>query len=590
MTFTKWAFAIVAFLGPAFGFTQATDYILNGDFEQGSEPHLWAQFDNVSNWTSETNDYMGTFVHSPDYFSTPFNIDQADPAGGNSVGRSALSIGAKSGVRYVGLGSFELIQQQYVSSLVIGRWYSVSMYVKLAYGDHSDWNNTSELRVMLSKSRIHYSSNQYCSVPYTEYAGNPLQSIRDVGSIVLNASNYPESGEWKRVSFNFLATDDIYEYDWISIDNRQINPTPNGGDAQWCYTDFLYIDNVSMRSADYCNSPCAPELGTLEYGLYHPYDGPFYPYELDHLCVVNSGDSWTIYVKNALGIDFRVLTGSTGSEQVLYEKYIYNVNGLKDPGFDDYEYVWWGVLEDGSQLPQDTYVYDLILWNCNPGDTRVFTHEFLNYVPTNNTPGIGPTPPRDFDLTDCCVEHKYYQNVTLSGNLRSDVNDFITAGSNVTSGAQGDVVVTSGSTVRFHAGNSINLEPGFLVQAGAVYTGTISDCVYGNVEMRKIPAPTYEYSKRGTGSSVAKDSSGVYIYPNPASDLSGEVVTLQSLGKDGLTRCAIYGLDGSALSVFQLNGTNGQISVGNLASGSYVFEISMVSGRVNYLHFVKVKN
>lgn len=51
----------------------------------------------------------------------------------------------------------------------------------------------------------------------------------------------------------------------------------------------------------------------------------------------------------------------------------------------------------------------------------------------------------------------------------------------MTGGSSGPVLVSAGANVLFHAGNVINLEPGFSVASGGVFAAVISNCIYGDL-------------------------------------------------------------------------------------------------------------
>lgn len=501
---------------------QDHEHLDNGGFESGDEPHKWAQFGRCHDWESE-NYFNGSFsVHSPDYFSVPFNVNIGE-AEGDAQGIPPHGDPASDGVRYVGLGTYELIQQEY-GELDIGDWYSVSMDVRLHFDNWSTWNNTSELRVMLARQRIRYQNDEYCGEGYVDYAPGIFgsQDIKVIGSRVLSADDFNPVDGWVRLAFSFYASNDIVGmpwiadgYNWLAIECRQLDATPTN-DPQWCFTDYVFVDNVSLRSADYCNSPCGPDLGPIEWGVL--VNGQIDPGNTEEDCFVNSEDAFALCVKNALGIDFAVYSENQVNN-ILYQQQDYNVNGLIDVPyngyvFEDYVFYWWGELLDGSQLDQGGYVYDMRIWNCN--ETIELDHVFLAYFPSNFPDPIGPPHQQNFELEDCCDEFAYYQNQTLSGNLRRDVHDFITAGADVTPepDATGPVIVTSGSHLTFHAGNAINLYPGFVVEPGAVYTGIINDCIYGN----NPRAASSVRNRERWGERAKAPPAKVVIFPNPVVD------------------------------------------------------------------------
>jgi hypothetical protein len=82
----------------------------------------------------------------------------------------------------------------------------------------------------------------------------------------------------------------------------------------------------------------------------------------------------------------------------------------------------------------------------------------------------------------CCGNYILYQNFPLQPQYKlpelTRRRDYIKAGYNVgaQNHAQGNVVVRSNESVTFQAGNFISLEPGFIVQPGAVFNAKIESC------------------------------------------------------------------------------------------------------------------
>jgi hypothetical protein len=70
----------------------------------------------------------------------------------------------------------------------------------------------------------------------------------------------------------------------------------------------------------------------------------------------------------------------------------------------------------------------------------------------------------------------YLQNTVYSSkSVQYEANQSIFAGSNVTGGTQGDVVIKDNSNITFAAGESIMLGPGFSVEAGSTFQAYIKD-------------------------------------------------------------------------------------------------------------------
>lgn len=222
-------------------------------------------------------------------------------------------------------------------------------------------------------------------------------------------------------------------------------------------------------------------------------------------------------IENAIGIDFRVFADWQFNAPI-WEQYAFDPNGLKDAGWPDYQLYWIGEDANGNVFPQSgSYWYYLKMWNCLPANMIVYQQQSLTYLVGS---GNFEQPPDivNYELDDCCDDHAYFQNTTFTGNFRKDVHDFITAGENVTAGTQGPVVVSSSANVLFHAGNAINLEPGFSVASGGVFTAVISDCIYGEVKsMGPARRPRPELLPDGD-LAYEHVAEGIMAWPNPSVD------------------------------------------------------------------------
>jgi len=468
-----------------------TNLLHNGSFENTDQPpNCWAQAHRATDWRTEYEYNSDDYNHSPDYFDETVNFYNAGVCAGSygsGQGHLRYTQGAHTGQRFVGLGRYELIQQLLDAPLIQGEDYIISMYVALATDAGSEWSGGSVFTLGVARDKVRYINPvgyTTCEEGYGDYHDGISQNISVVGNLELTITEYPPANGWQRVSVGFQAPTSLPsdQWEWLFMDVRR-SGTPWMSDD--CDGDYLFVDDVTLTRATFCGATCSPELGTLEYGLY--VNGVFTPGLLPNSVEVGSSvtRAFNLFVKNAIGIELTVF--SSGSN-IAYVQREFDVNGLRDFNqstgeyYPDFWFTWDG--ENGSNdfiYPgNDGLVYNLRIWNCNPGDIVNLIGQSLIYIPGNL---LNEQPPliRNYILDDCCDEYKYFQNHTFSGFSRTDVQNFIRAGYSVTSGTLGNVIVPNTSEVIFHAGNQINLEPGFFVQPGAIFTASISDCVYGNV-------------------------------------------------------------------------------------------------------------
>ena len=502
-------------------FGQSTDYINNGDFESGPTPYCYAEAENASFWKDRMVRDGNRYMHSPDLFDYNVTFTASVCLDGQVGGFTKLTIPGHSGNRYMGMAAYELLQQQYNNTLVPGQHYTISMEIVLSNEFPSNWSGgNSRLNVYLAKSEVKYQSendaNKYCTSDYVNHTSGVFQDIHKVASFEPSIQDYPTAEGWKRVSGSFRAWDNIDDYDWFVIELEIIDYDPPVGASNNCAGDYIFIDDVSMKNAEFCDSPCAPSLGAISYWRYVDNQVVYNDPPTGVIVGGSAGQSFYFYAQNAIGIDFTVFNGWGGES--IYNQYAFDPNGLKDVGYDDYWFTWNGEDHNGNFLypGNDVFVYNLKLWNCGPGNMINYIGEELLYVPSNlnNVAGYDIV---NYSLDNCCEDHAYYQNTTFNGYFRKDVVDHITAGNNVTSGPQGPVVVTSSGNVLFHAGEAVNLEPGFTVANGGEFSAVISDCIYGDVknslEDRRIVLESgFVHDEENPADYIVK------LWPNPTID------------------------------------------------------------------------
>jgi len=600
--------ALVLGLCAAEALAQSTEYIRNGSFENGSMPTKWAQFDGeVADWEtnqeilciSEGDEYV-KYIHSPDYFDVNMNYNLSDNVGGQRYGTPVTPTVAGAGTRFVGIGAYEMVFQDYGGGLAPGNHYTISLEVMLNDLWPSFWDGSGEIVVGLAKQKPRYehqflsascpnlipSDQEVCKETYINYCDGGTQDIDIIGTRALTLSDFPPGEGWRRISFSFRAPDDIDSRDWIFIDVRY--PSFAGavyaGDGGICGDnvsnavfscngDYLYIDQVSMKDAEFCDSPCSPELGPITYWRLD--NGPLVWNSPPTGVIVggSAAQSFYFYVENAIGIDFSVVN-SWG--EVIYNQYAFDPDGLKDVGYDDFFFSWTGEDYDGNFLYDDldAFVYNLRLWNCNPGATLNYIGNELTYTPSNLNNVQDPYIP-DYELEDCCQDHAYFQNTTFTGFSRTDVHDFITAGTNVTSGTPGPVLVGPASFVIFHAGNAINLEPGFSVAAGGEFVAVISDCIYG--ELRSAQSSNRPWLEPETlGPSL---QSSMRLKPNPVVDGSVDVV-LTGMTLEGGERIVLWDLSGVEKEEHRLASGQTVLRLEGLDLGVYLVELHDQQGNL----------
>lgn len=481
---------------------QDKNYIKNYDFENlklNSYPDDQGQVDLLQNWETRTkiDAIQGVssnyWLHSPDLYTNSFI-----PTISTTV---SIPPQAHSGSNYVGMLPYELIEQEFDNDLMEGDgYYTFSAYIYLPTNNSSWWNDN-QFTVFLAKNRIEYEwenkAVDMCKQGYVTY--NTSNNTRfEIGTIDLSSV---QKGQWHKISFTFKAPSDVASidgYDYIVLDMIKPNYNPNScGTIVPCTSchdgGYLFIDDLSLENAEMCGAYCAPNLGNLHF-----------THEL-HNGLIATTMPWFFAIENAIGIELDVFDRWGGH---VYHQDAFDVNGLKDVGYSDYMFGWMGVLANGSVLQQGVYVFKLKIWNCHQ---TFYNERDVTYV-VGNGGGTQGWDIHNYTLNNCCPDNLYFQNQVISGTQKFGADKFIYAGSNVTSGTQGPVVISGGSSIKFIAGQNIFLSPGFSVAQGGTFEGFIDECYtfkLMEIDDRRYHMETFMNQK------MYDQEAFITIYPNP---------------------------------------------------------------------------
>jgi len=205
-----------------------------------------------------------------------------------------------------GLGPYEMIEQLLDAGLTPGENYTLSMYVALTDEGASDWVGDYQLTLGVARNEVRYQSQDgfaSCEEEYGKYQNGLSQELFIVGRVPLTLTAYPPSGGWQRISVGFRAPDGPGSWDWLFMD---VTSTNTDWTSANCEGDYLFIDDVSLSRSEFCNSVCRPELGPITYWRYV---NNVQTYGVPPTGVTvggSAGQSFYIYVENAIGIDLSV--------------------------------------------------------------------------------------------------------------------------------------------------------------------------------------------------------------------------------------------------------------------------------------------
>jgi hypothetical protein len=390
----------------------------------------------------------------------------------------------------------------------------------------------------------------------SDWKANPLWT----GNVqYLNAASFTISrndvGSWVNYEAYITLTD--VSKDNI-LQNLVIETDASNGSS------YIFIDDVSLQEVDYCNHHCTPSnaVSTITMGPIPNAMSQGTPYRF--FLVVGNVQELHFTVWDRWGNDF-------------FHYNCFDVNTLKDPGYQDFAIQWDGINDLGNWVQVDEYVVELELKNCTD-----YYHS-LNNVAILGQSGSWPTiypEVVNYQLANCCPDHSYYQNTNLTGIFNDNENNFIEAGTSVTSGPTGPVTVMNGANIGFYAGNYINLANGFSVQNGATFAAVIRSCV----GQRGTPAGDTRVKRPLLTSNELSQTSDVTAFPNPTNG----VFTLKSLAP--LKNVSVEITDVLGRSLLNKNKEllqSEQFDISALKSGIYYIKIRNNEGQCESLKIVK---
>jgi hypothetical protein len=584
----KFILLVCLLLNAADSFSQAGNLVPNGDFEDGSSPYCVGQaYDDYidywySNQVQKTEGGGITRYHSPDLYEGGTFLNPNDPLC-NSLSYSAPLSGAYSGNRSIGMGSYELIQTE-IAPMTPGKYYTLSFYIQPKMFGFSDWTGKNDLVVKLSRQKVEYvdcgncdyETELKCSEDYVTHKSGISQEFFELGRINLDIDNYTID-EWQRVSFTFRANEHwdlptINRAVWLSIEMRLVNFTDQTG--TWsCFDDFIYIDNVRLEESTFCNSQCSPSLQPITYSTDPVNYNSTLPNGMtaEGYAIIGGNflTPFTLYVKDAMGIDLAIYDDQWQYSIPLVTISAFDPNGLQDVGYNDYQFFWDGQLPDGSFLPQDTYFYTIRMWSCE-SDLFLPDNDIQYFI--SNTTFMDVPNILNSSLKNCCDDNEVYNNITFSNDFRKDVTDYIIAGD------IGPVTVTSGTTVEFYAGNDIILGPNFNALSGSDFTAYLQDCIYGPKSLQsskqRIEIPT-----SSSITLISDKLEDIRIINSITNDGS---VGYKLVGLSDITSIKILDLGGNIISQGALYNTKeGKIDFSNYSNGVYFIIFETTSGYVS---------
>ena len=190
-------------------------------------------------------------------------------------------------------------------------------------------------------------------------------------------------------------------------------------------------------------------------------------------------------------------------------------------------------------------------------------------------------------------DNLYLQNTVYSSKpVQYEAKESIFAGSNVTGGTQGDVVIKDNSNITLAAGESIVLGPGFSVEAGSTFHAYIKDFYCAQPNQMNMVSPSWQnndaVTNRNANNELQVDppsfdtkilkTNEIRISPNPSLgefEISNNGTSLQD------ARILIYDLMGNTIcNDYTFTGETKKISLNKQPAGIYLLKVSDKNGQV----------
>jgi hypothetical protein len=189
----------------------------------------------------------------------------------------------------------------------------------------------------------------------------------------------------------------------------------------------------------------------------------------------------------------------------------------------------------------------------------------------------------------------------VNKSVQYEAEESIFAGSNVTGGTQGDVVIKDNSNITFAAGESIVLGPGFSVEAGSTFNAYIKDfsCT-GESQMNMMSVSTHNMNTSNTSKNVnekfevnsllvdpkSSTANEIIIAPNPSNgefEISTNGTSLQN------TIIRIFDLMGNTIYYDEYTSMGGtkKISINKQPAGIYLLKIIDDKGQITTEKVIK---
>lgn len=251
-----------------------------------------------------------------------------------------------------------------------------------------------------------------------------------------------------------------------------------------------------------CDNFCISQ-NSVSYGYFS--EGVYYPNQIPQAFGVGYVNSTyhplQIYVTNATYIRLVIYSrhATSGVITEVYEQEYYDPSGIRDQGYSDFVVFWDGFRNDGwnpNCLSGGTaYPANLLIRGCGPEISKDFTITYTHQPNEGCHDHLLPIIQNTNISHDCCPLFANIDNVNYSTDSRIDVQNYINLGLNA------NVSFDANTSVKFHAGKSINIGPYFSANPTS------------NIELKIVPCGTQRKRNNEILNPLSRDSI-INLYSN----------------------------------------------------------------------------
>jgi len=525
--------------------------INNGDFEGGNyinEIEWKAFIDGINNWESRTKYFVKNGVeyvwHSPDWYSNSqttqryvyfdYNLNQS------------MTVFAISGLRYIGMSNYELIQQPI--NLEANTQYVLKFSVFI---DKSKYDNNSEINVYLAKNEVKYRKEKgkekyICSDKFKKHKTGWGQGYLDIG--FFNLDYYPKN-EWASITkkFTISSSVNINDFDWFVVEGINSTSTSN------CQQTYFLIDNMTLIKG--CDNGCSSTDGQIN----------VYTNGL-----TNENQMLKIYgLENIKKIKYRILS-LLGQSVTNWFEYIKPPNII----------AWDGRNTYGAELANAKYYIEMLLTNdCGTITKRLpFIKQGTYSYYTNNDSAFTITQSVSKPPEQCCLYDIHISNQTLIEDKTLNYPLIYRAGHNIY--VENDVYIPENNKIELIAGNEVILED-FICDGDL--TISTEECTKNNkignnyltifdttnTLLSTVYTDSVEYEEIEQSEKNNIFDNKITVYPNPFKN----ILTINSSYNENNFTIEIYNILGTKVLTEQCYNNKIIINTSDFKSGAYFIKL-----------------